>query len=257
MAAMKISDEVMKVLGSAEVVGGNLYMTHLGTLDRKLYTEVNKVLEAIGGKWNRSAKAHVFPEAASNVIDPILLTGEYSRTKQDFGQFDTPPDVVARVMELSEIENFGHAPLVLEPSIGLGNIAAAAEAAGASVAGIEVDAKRLHAAKERLTLALGIKLSDFLAQAPKPIFDLVLMNPPFAGQADIDHVTHALKFVKPGGRLVAIMSAAVLYRDNEKTRKFRDLIGEQATGVWEELDAGAFKASGTMVRACIVAVDVR
>jgi predicted RNA methylase len=256
MAAMKISDEVMKVLGSAEVVGANLYMTHLGTLDRKLYTEVNKVLEAIGGKWNRSAKAHVFPEAASNVIDPILLTGEYSRTKQDFGQFDTPPEVVARVMELSEIDEFNGRPMVLEPSAGLGNIARAAADRGAGVTTIEIDAKRNAALK---AAGFAVNHGDFLAFHPSDAFrfDLVLMNPPFAGQADIDHVTHALKFVKPGGRLVAVMSAAVLYRDNEKTRKFRDLIGKQATGVWEELDAGAFKASGTMVRACIVAVDVR
>jgi len=254
---MRVSDDVMKVLGSAEVVGSHLYMGHLGALDRKLYTEVNKVLEAIGGKWNRSAKAHVFAEAVSNVLDPILLTGEYNRTKQDFGQFDSPPEVVAKVMNLSDIENFDK-PSVLEPSAGVGNIARAALSAGARVTAVEIDAKRCETLR-----AAGIRAvnhSNFLTDfhpSETMSFDLVLMNPPFAGQADIDHVTHAMKFVKPGGRLVAVMSAAVIYRDNEKTRKFRDLIEQQVTSTWEELDAGAFKASGTMVRACIVAIDVR
>lgn len=32
---MRVSDDVMKVLGSAEVVGSHLYMGHLGALDRE------------------------------------------------------------------------------------------------------------------------------------------------------------------------------------------------------------------------------
>jgi 16S rRNA G1207 methylase RsmC len=35
------------------------------------------------------------------------------------------------------------------------------------------------------------------------------MNPPFARQADIHHVNHALKFLKPDGLLVSVMSAGV------------------------------------------------
>ena len=34
------------------------------------------------------------------------------------------------------------------------------------------------------------------------MFDAVLMNPPFAQGADIEHITRALKMLKPGGRLV-------------------------------------------------------
>jgi predicted RNA methylase len=255
--ALKIKDDVMRVLAGAEVNDRNLYLGPPGSLDRKLYTDTNKVLEAIGGKWSRTAGAHVFSEPVADVLDPILLTGEYSRTKQDFGQFDTPPEVVARVMELSEIENYGTPPMVLEPSAGLGNIAIAAIAAGGRVSTVEIDGKRCAAL--RAAGVNAVNQADFLTMQPSEgfMFDLVLMNPPFTGQADIDHVTHALKFVKPGGRLVAVMSAAVLYRDNTKTRRFRELIEEQPTGVWEELDAGAFKESGTMVRACIVAVDVR
>ena len=36
------------------------------------------------------------------------------------------------------------------------------------------------------------------------LFDAVLMNPPFAQGADIEHITHALTMLKPGGRLVAL-----------------------------------------------------
>jgi hypothetical protein len=37
-------------------------------------------------------------------------------------------------------------------------------------------------------------------------FDRVVMNPPFDHGADIKHVEHARKFLKPGGRLVAVVA---------------------------------------------------
>ena len=35
-------------------------------------------------------------------------------------------------------------------------------------------------------------------------FDRIVMNPPFTNGDDIKHIMHALKMLKPGGRLVAI-----------------------------------------------------
>ncbi len=55
-------------------------------------------------------------------------------------------------------------------------------------------------------------------------FDRVVMNPPFERQQDIDHVSRAAGMLKPGGRLVSVMSAGVTFRENNKTRWFRDLI---------------------------------
>jgi hypothetical protein len=39
--------------------------------------------------------------------------------------------------------------------------------------------------------------------------------------SDIDHVQHAWKSVKPGGKLVAIMSAGVTFRENKIANKIR------------------------------------
>ena len=55
-------------------------------LDRKLYTEVNAALEALGGKWNRSAKAHVFAESPEDVLERILLDGGFHDAKQELQQ---------------------------------------------------------------------------------------------------------------------------------------------------------------------------
>lgn len=251
MGNLKIQRDVMQVLDQAEMSGNNLSIAHLGQLDRKLYTDVDKVLKAIGGKWNRSAKAHVFDGPADDVIQPILETGEYSRTKQDLGQFDTPEPIVNLVIHLARIEP---RMLVLEPSVGTGNLAAAAEALGAQVGAFEIDAKRLHAAKDRLSLDMGIRHSDFLSFKPEPIFDRVVMNPPFAKQADIDHVIHAMMWLKPGGRLVSVMSGGTIFRSNRKAVEFRAWV-DSLGGTIEVLPSGSFDQSGTGVHTCVLVLS--
>lgn len=251
---MKISQDVMTVLDQADVDGNRLVL--VGQLDRKLYADVNKVLEAIGGKWSRGAKAHLFDMPVVDVLSPIMETGEYSRTKQDFGQFDTPPDVAARVMALADLKS---GMMVLEPSAGIGNIALAAAALGAEVTCYEVDERRCDAlvkasgaSAHRLDMVIQ---RDFLTVTPAPVYELVLMNPPFAGQVDIDHVLHAAKFLREGGRLVAIMSAGVMFRGNAKAVKFREYVSGLGGSI-EKLPDGSFSASGTQVHTCIVTVEM-
>lgn len=242
----QIAQDVLKVLDAATIDGALLTLN--GNLDRKLYVETNKVLEAAGGKWNRSKKGHVFEGDANEAIEPIILTGEYRVAKQDFGQFDSPEDVVSRVIQLAGIKP---GMTVLEPSAGIGNIAYAAEAAGGKVTAIEIDAKRCE--KLKGTASVTAHNHDFLQQAATAHFDRVVMNPPFAKQADIDHVLHAHKCLKSGGLLVAVMSASVLFRDNAKTASFRAFV-ESHGGTFERLPDASFAQSGTAVNTCIVTI---
>lgn len=85
-------------------------------------------------------------------------------------------------------------------------------------------------------------------------YDRVVMNSPFANGADVAHVTHAFSFLRPGGRLVAIMSAAVKFRSDRKTKAFRELV-EAHGGEIEDLPEGSFRASGTDVRTVLVTID--
>lgn len=248
---MRVEQNILEVL-ERSVVEGALLRLPPTQLDRNTYTAVNKVIEAAGGKWDRKSKAHVFKGEAADTIDPILLTGEYTLTKQDFGQFDTPAELAHHVVKLANITPGMSA---LEPNAGIGNIVEAIERAGGCVSAHEIDAQRLHACKDRCILAGGIRLNDFLSAKPEPVFDRVVMNPPFARQADIAHVTHAAKFLRPGGRLVSIMSASVTFRTDSKSEAFRNFISS-LDAHHETLPPGAFKDSGTMVNAVIVSFDV-
>lgn len=240
---MKIDRNIIAVLEAAEVSGNRLVLT--GQLDRKTYEATNKVLTAIGGKWNRSAKAHVFDEDAGELVDQVLLTGEYSRTKQDFGQFDTPADLAERVVNTADVRP---GMMVLEPSAGVGNIATVARQHGGFVTCWEIDPKR---AEKLEGIAHSLNVGDFLSSTPTGDFARVVMNPPFAKQADIDHVLHAAKFLAPGGRLVAIMSASVLFRANKKSVDFRSFVASRR-GEMTQLPDGSFAASGTSVKTALV-----
>lgn len=262
---MQIDRDIMGVLEAAQIDGNKLVLT--GQLDRKTYESTNKVLAAIGGKWSRKDKAHVFPEDVADVLDPILLTGKYSRIKQDFGQFDTPVALAQEVVERAEITS---GLLVLEPSAGTGRLVQAALQAGAdSVHVVEIDPKRVShlrntfrhlraghsdSSGERLTWnVVLVDEADFLTVPASPLYDRVVMNPPFAKQADIDHIRHAFDFLRPGGRLVAIASASVAFRSNQKTVAFREFISAH-NGQIEPLPEGAFKESGTPVSTVLVSV---
>ena len=72
-----LSPEALTVLGSMDI-NGTLAAITAGQLNRKLYTEVNKALEAIGGRWIRGMKAHSFDGDPRDALDQIArrLAGE-------------------------------------------------------------------------------------------------------------------------------------------------------------------------------------
>jgi predicted RNA methylase len=243
---MQVTADVIDVLNQAETEGNALRLT--GQFDRATYLAVNKALEAAGGKWNRKLRAHLFSGDAADVVEPILLTGEVVSAKQAFGYFPTPGPVVRRVMDLAHIEP---GMRVLEPSAGRGALALAAVRAGAVVDCVEIQPEHANALTAERERNITVISADFLTTDPRPVYDRVVMNPPFARQADIVHVKHAWQALKPGGRLVAVMSAGVTFRRTSAAVAFRSRL-EALGGALHPLPEGAFKESGTGVRTVIV-----
>ena len=247
---MRVSPEVIAVLDRATCEGNALSLFGVGRLDRKLYTAVNKALEAAGGEWDRREQAHLFDGDAAEAIEPIILTGEIVSVRQELQQVYTPPALARRVIAEARI-----APgmSVLEPSAGRGALAAEALLAGASVDCVELDPRNVHILCS--TPYAAVVEGDFLKQSPSRSWDRVLMNPPFTRGQDIAHVDHARKFIRPGGRLVAIMSAGFTFRNRGIDLEFRDDITRLGATV-EHLPAGSFRSAGTHVNACLVIIDM-
>ena len=143
---------------------------------------------------------------------------------------------------------------VLEPSVGHGAIVRAILAARGIVWGWEIDEAAHASAKHLFDASGGLFREDFLGTNPAPVFARVVMNPPFARQADIRHVRHASAFLRPGGRLVSVMSAGIMDRADRASRDFRDLV-HGLGGRMEELPDDSFAASGTRVRTVMVLVN--
>lgn len=247
---MRIETDVLAVLSAAQVDGVQVFLT--GQLDRNLYTRTAKVLQAAGGKWNRKAKAHVFDGDAADRIDKILLTGSIDIPKDEFEFFESQPAVVDALLDQITIQAGAR---VLEPNAGRAAIVRGvlARCPTAIVDCIELMPANVQYLVEHAGDRVRVKHADFLTVEPEPVYHLVAMNPPFSRQKDIHHVLHALKFLKPDGVLVSVMSAGVLFRTNRLTAEFRELV-ESRCGEITPLPDGAFKASGTMVNTVVVRV---
>ncbi|MEV0617651.1 DUF3560 domain-containing protein [Nonomuraea sp. NPDC050404] len=170
---------------------------------------------------------------------------------RDREAFVTPPAVVARLMELANLQP---GETVLEPSAGTGNIATAAVEAGAVVDCVELDLGLSNILIGRVKEVRDVRIRDFLSVEPDgQLYDAVVMNPPFSRGRDIAHVTHALRFVKPGGRLIAVMGGGVAFNKVKATAEFRQLV-EDRGGSITSLPADAFKSAGIAVTTAIVVI---
>jgi predicted RNA methylase len=242
---MKVSAHILTVLDQAHTDGPRLTLT--GTLDRKLYLDTAKVLEAAGGKWNRKQRAHLFDGDAADAIEAVILTGEVVSAKQQFGYFPTPAPVVQQLLDLAGVQP---GMRVLEPSAGRGAIALAAASAGALVDCVEIQPDHADAIRDAHHPDVTVLVADFLATQPQPVYDRVVMNPPFARHADITHVEHAWTALKSGGRLVAVMSAGITFRQTAAAIAFRAWL-EGLGGELIPLPEGSFRESGTGVNSVI------
>lgn len=235
-----LTPDVVQVLDRAEIVGTSLVLR--GQLDRDLYLRTNKTLEALGGKWNKKAKAHLFDADPSIAIENALLTGSVFDSNSEYDFFPTPDDVADRVIAHADI---GDDTRVLEPSAGDGALIRALRRIGHNwmVDFCELDAKRS-------ATVLGsdpnthLAAHDFLTYQPGETYHRIIANPPFSRRRDLLHVAHMYELLKPGGRIVSVMASGVSFRDDRKTEDFKALFSHYDILA---LPQASFKSSGTGV----------
>lgn len=245
---LTIDDETMTVLRACTVSESSVTLPP-GQLPRPLYEKVNKVLTTAGGKWNKSAQAHLFTTDPRPSLGLAVEKGAILDTKKATQAFYTPYEVARIVMlHIGEIEG----KLVLEPSAGRGALAAQCHLSGGIVDCVELDERSVAILCS--TPYRKVVQGDFLLEKPLAIYDRVAMNPPFTSGQDIAHVTHAFKFLKPGGRLVSIMSPSWETAQNKKAAAFRELMSKHGR-IAERVDAGSFKEAGTNIATVIVILD--
>ncbi|QYY35288.1 class I SAM-dependent methyltransferase [Ruficoccus sp. ZRK36] len=238
-----LTDDVRSVLERSTITADSLTLPP-EQLDRKLYEAVNKVLVAAGGKWNRKAKAHIFESDPRQRLELALASSRITSEKQELQAFYTPAAVAARVVKLACVSGC----TVLEPSAGAGALAKECKAQGArSVDAVEINR---DCAKHLVQACDNFVIRDFLSLTPEPYYDRVVMNPPFTKNQDIDHVRHAIQFVRPGGRLVAIMAGNA---ERKSFTAMTDDMGDDEVTI-SMLPDGSFKEAGTSARTLLIII---
>ena len=244
---MKLSDDVLRVLARCATNGNKLYLP-IGQLDRKLYVAVNKVLAALGGKWNRSEKAHVFENDTEGILDEVVLTGCYTDAKKEYQFFETPEKLAESLVKIADIRE---GETVLEPSAGRGRVLEAIR---------KVCRNPLVACYEmQPTLYMDLSARGYHVEGHNFLscskhYDVIIANPPFTKQQDTIHIHHMLDIADR--KVVSVASASLMWREDNKTGLLRDRI-EKLGGTITPLPDNSFKSSGTGVRTCVVDVDMR
>lgn len=244
--------QLKEILKQCTVEGNNIKLPSI-QLDRKQYLEVKNALELIGGKWKGGkVQAFVFDEDPSEYLFQ-LQNGEKRNLKKEFQFFATPDSLADHLVELADIELGQN---ILEPSAGQGAIINAAQRAIYTINIHYCELMPLNRQFLEKNLDTEFIGEDFLELDDKydNYFHRIIANPPFAKNQDIEHVYKMYDCLLDKGRLVSIMSNHWRHASTKVVTDFRDFIDRIDAEV-HEIDAGAFKESGTNISACIVVID--
>lgn len=244
-------------------VEGNLVKLPGVQLERKLYLDVAKALELIGGKWKGGkVGAFVFPHDPAELLEQIA-NGDNRNLKKEYQFFETPAelaDELAELLQIPRVINFSNQTAmkfrILEPSAGQG---ALVKALLRIESYRQIDCCELMPTNQTFLSKINeVNLigDDFLKLGDEynNYYDRIIANPPFSNNQDIDHVKKMYECLKPGGRMVTITSKHWELSCNRKETDFRDWLEEVDAEVYE-IENGSFKSSGTMVGGYIVIIE--
>jgi hypothetical protein len=194
------------------------------------FKDATDSLELAVNRWIIARRGLTNPEGSDDVatarrtiqdLQTLLLDNLPTQGRQrneemeNFQQFSTPP---THAFLANWVANLKPGDTMLEPSAGIGGLAAFAKAAGAQVVVNELSPRRLQFLKtlpfDRFFNEDAEQINNILPADVRPT--VVVMNPPFSqagdrmgGKTDLmvgaRHIEAALKRLQPGGRLVAIV----------------------------------------------------
>jgi len=254
----QIHQDIINIFQNADTTESSIKIN--SRLDQKLYVSTNKIIETIGGKWNRKRKCHTFNYDPRTIIDNIIKTatldtsnlcidviksaminGTQAKAIPDL--FPTPSKIVQQLIGLA---NLAIGQRILEPSAGAGNIVSAIidRSLQSEIVVVEINAALATELKQRYPNVI-VYNADFLTLNDIGLYDRIIMNPPFSQAADIKHILHARSKLVPSGKIVTICSAGARQIKQIKS------IAEQ----WIDIPAKSFKKEGTNIKTVIAVVN--
>lgn len=240
-----------------------------GAYDRKaaydaMELAVNKYLLTNAADLNGSTAedARRGLERVQGILSLLPTQNVRTQEMEQFQQFSTPPNIAYLAAWAADINN---SDVVLEPSAGIGGLAAFAKAWGAEVAVNELSERRLAVLK-----AMGFdhvfnenaeQIDNVLPENIKPT--VVIMNPPFSSTAGRTatnktsnaerHINQALARLNDGGRLVAILGRGMA--DKAYSKYWDKLRQDYNIRANISIDGENYKKYGTTFDVQLVVID--
>ena len=235
---------VLEVLRACGVVPGNIVKLPEIQLGPKLFGQVKKRLELIGGKWTGGkTQGFVFEEDPTELLAAVA-NGDDRNLKKEFQFFPTPADIAQQMV--SYLPAIQDDYTILEPSAGAGAFLRALSAIGVKqkVDCYEImDLNRMKLSKIDNANLIG---EDFLLCDRVNYYDIIIANPPFTKNQDIDHIRKMFEVLKPGGTMITLCSPSWQLGTYRKHNEFRDWL--ESLDVFPlTLPQKSFVESGTMI----------
>tara|TARA_R110000803_G_scaffold78075_3_gene143130 strand:- start:10238 stop:10975 length:738 start_codon:yes stop_codon:yes gene_type:complete len=213
------------------------------------YAGLKKALLQAQGKYKRNIFEFPFP---SKVVINKLLSGEVINWKIRTQFFETPEPMAEYMVNQIAGKHEGTVEM-LEPEAGHGALIRAAlkSRPNLNVTAVEKDELNFSILQD-LYPNQNLIHADFLTHDFKgKKFDLIIANPPFSKNQDIDHVLKMWDLLAKDGQLFTIMSTSWTFGTQKKQVAFREWL-EDECGLITENGQGTFKTSGTMVQTVLV-----
>jgi len=156
--------------------------------------------------------------------------------------FVTPPEIAEKMVDYLDVQD---GMCTLEPSAGTGPLVKAVlDRVDTEVLAYEINMDLCSALRQKFPdYKCQVRQKDFLEVTDfNGCYPRIIMNPPFVNGSDIKHINHALTFLRPGGRLVALCANGPRQR-----AAFMDIAEH-----WEDLPEKSFKESGTNVNVTLM-----
>lgn len=252
--------EVIEVLKRG-TLNGNVFTLPAEQLERKLYQDVAKALDGIGGKWNRKSQGFIFENNPAELLQDV--TGGVKRNlKQETQFFETPANVADWIVSHAYISIDD---TILEPSAGKGAIVdiiineTRRTENNIFMCEYDLDREIFLNKKYSGNPRVYFLRRNFLELDNKEQFDKIIANPPFSKNQDIDHIMKMWDVLRPKGRIVSVCSSHwSIDTRGKKEKEFREFVDKHEGEVYPIKDIiglNAFKESGTLTEAQILILD--
>jgi len=165
------------------------------------------------------------------------------------GFFPTPKPTIKAMLERADLQP---GQKVLEPSAGKGDLAEAIR----EILGERPEVAEISRTLRNILEARGYDPIEFDFLEMKKGgsgYDRIIQNPPFEHGQDIEHIRHAYDLLKPGGKVVSLMSEGPFFHNDKASKSFREWLDE-VEGRSEKLPPKAFtgkesfRQSGSSIR---------